>query len=153
MKPTTQVHAAEGRQELTITRDFDLPLDRLFRAFEDPDIVARWMGTQVLKLENHRHGAWEYETSDANGKVVFRAHGVIHDFVPNERITRTFEMDNNSFPPQLEFLEFSAVTERTSHLRMHIVFKSVADRNQLVQLPFARGLGTAHDRLQTIMAK
>ena len=153
MKPTTQVHAAEGRQELTITRDFDLPLDRLFRAFEDPDIVARWMGTRVLKLENHRHGAWEYETSDANGKVVFRAHGVIHEFVPNERITRTFEMENAPFPPQLEFFEFSAVTERTSHLRMHIVFKSVADRNQLVQLPFAKGLGMAHDRLQRIMTE
>ena len=153
MKPTTQVHAAEGRQELTITRDFDLPLDRLFRAFEDPDIVARWMGTKVVKLENRRHGGWEYETSGPNGQVVFRAHGVIHDFVPNERITRTFEMDNNSFPPQLEFLEFSSLSEHTSHLRMHIVFKSVADRNQLVQLPFARGLGIAHDRLQRIMTE
>ncbi|WP_116107349.1 SRPBCC domain-containing protein [Lewinella sp. IMCC34191] len=153
MKPTTQVHAADGRQELTITRDFDLPLHRLFRAFEDPDIVARWMGTKVVKLENRRHGGWEYETSGPNGQVVFRAHGVIHDFVPNQRITRTFEMDNNSFPPQLEFLEFSALSERTSHLRMHIVFKSVADRNQLVQLPFAKGLGMAHDRLQRIMDK
>ena len=153
MKPTTQVHAADGRQELTITRDFDLPLDRLFRAFEDPDIVARWMGTKVVKLENRRHGGWEYETSGPNGQVVFRAHGVIHDFVPNERITRTFEMDNNSFPPQLEFLEFSSLSEHTSHLRMHIVFKSVADRNHLVQLPFARGLGMAHDRLQRIMTE
>ena len=152
MKPTTRVHAADGKQELTITRDFDLPLDRLFRAFEDADIVARWMGTKVVKLDNRRHGSWEYETSDANGNIVFRAHGVIHEFVPNERITRTFEMDNAPFPPQLEFLEFSALSEQTSHLRMHIVFKSVADRNQLVQLPFARGLGMAHDRLQRIMA-
>ena len=153
MKPTTQVHAADGRQELTITRDFDLPLDRLFRAFEDPDIVARWMGTKVVKLENRRHGGWEYETSGPDGQVVFRAHGVIHDFVPKERITRTFEMDNAPFPPQLEFLEFSALSEHTSHLRMHIVFKSVADRNQLIQLPFAKGLGMAHDRLQRIMTE
>ena len=152
MKQTTRVHAADGKQELTITRDFDLPLDRLFRAFEDADIVARWMGTRVLKLENRRHGSWEFETSDANGNIVFRAHGVIHEFVPNERITRTFEMVNAPFPPQLEFFEFSALSEQKSHLRMHIVFKSVTDRNQLVQLPFARGLGMAHDRLQRIMA-
>ena len=52
MELKTKVHAEEGKQELLITRIFDLPLELLFRAYEDPKIVEQWMGTKVLKLEN-----------------------------------------------------------------------------------------------------
>lgn len=149
----TKVNAEEGRQELVITREFDLPLELLFKAYVDPEIVEQWMGTKVLKLENKNHGSWQFETSDPNGNVVFKANGVIHEFVPEEKIIRTFEMENTPFPVQLEFLEFEELTTDTSRLRMHIIFRSVADRDQLLQLPFAQGINMAHNRLQDILEK
>jgi len=109
------------------------------------------MGTNVVQLENRKHGSWRFETN-RNGEVVFGANGVILDFVPNERITRTFEMENSTFPVQLEFLEFEALTNETSRLTMQIVFKSEAFRDQLVQMPFAQGLNWAHNRLQEVVA-
>ena len=57
-------------------------------------------------------------------------------------------MENTPFPVQLEFLEFEKLTETTSKLTMHIVFKSIASRNQLLQMPFAMGINLAHNRLQ-----
>jgi hypothetical protein len=62
-------------------------------------------------------------------------------------------MENSGFPVQLEYLEFEHVTNDTSKLTMHIVFKSVAFRNQLMQMPFAKGLNMAHDKLQEITNK
>lgn len=153
MERKTKVNAEEGRQELVITREFDLPLELLFKAYVDPEIVEQWMGTKVLKLENKKHGSWQFETSDPNGNVVFKANGVIHEFVPEEKIIRTFEMENTPFPVQLEFLEFEELTTDTSRLRMHIIFRSVADRDQLLQLPFAQGINMAHNRLQDILEK
>ena len=138
---------------MVITRDFDLPLELLFKAYEDPEIVEQWMGTKVLKLENHAHGGWQYETSDPKGNVVFRANGVIHDFVPGKRITRTFEMENTPFPVQLEFFEFESLTPETSRLVMKIVYKSVADRDQMLKLPFAQGINMAHNKLQEVVNK
>jgi uncharacterized protein YndB with AHSA1/START domain len=149
METKTRIEAIEGRQELFITREFDLPLDLLFKAYEDPEIVAQWMGTKVLKLENKKHGSWEFETSH-NGKVVFSANGTILEFVPNEKITRTFKMENSPFPVQLEFFTFEKLNEDTSKLTMHIVFKSVSYRDQLLQLPFAQGINMAHNRLQQL---
>jgi uncharacterized protein YndB with AHSA1/START domain len=107
----------------------------------------------VLKLENKRHGSWQFETTDPQGNVVFRANGVIHEFLPNQKITRTFEMENTPFAVQLEFLEFEKLTESTSKLSMHIVYKSVALREQMLQLPFAQGLNMAHNRLQNAVNK
>jgi uncharacterized protein YndB with AHSA1/START domain len=151
MERKTKVSAEDGKQEVIVTREFDLPLELLFKAYEDPEIVAQWMGTKVVKLENKKHGSYQFETSDPAGNVLFRANGTIHDFVVNQKITRTFEMENTPFPVQLEYLEFEKLTDTTSQLTMQIVYKSVAFRDQMMKLPFAQGLNMAHNRLQEIV--
>ena len=153
MEQKTKINAEDGKQELVITREFDLPLELLFKAYVEPEIVEQWMGTKVLKLENKKHGSWRFETTDAQGNVVFQANGVIHEFSPNQKITRTFEMENTPFGVQLEFLEFEKLTDDTSKLNMHIVFRSVALRDQLLKLPFAQGINMAHNRIQDIVSK
>ncbi|MDX2249382.1 MAG: SRPBCC domain-containing protein [Bacteroidia bacterium] len=152
MERKTKIHAEDGQQDLVITREFDLPLELLFKAYEDPGIVEQWMGTKVLKLENKKHGSYQFETTDPKGNK-HRFNGVIHEFNPNQKITRTFEMENTPFAVQLEFLEFEKLTDDTSKLNMHIVYKSVALRDQMLQLPFAQGLNMAHNRLQDIVNK
>lgn len=151
MELKTKIDAEEGKQDLMITRAFDLPVELLFKAYVEPEIVAQWMGTKVLKLESKKHGAYQFETSDAKGNVVFQANGVIHEFVPNQKITRTFEMENTPFAVQLEFLSFEPLTEGTSKLQMHIVYKSITLRDQMLKLPFAQGINMAHNRLQEIV--
>jgi uncharacterized protein YndB with AHSA1/START domain len=153
MELKTKIAAEDGKQYLVITREFDLPLELLFKAHVEPEIVEQWMGTKVLKLEGKKHGGWQFETTDAKGNVVFRANGVIHEFVPNQKITRTFEMENTPFPVQLEFLEFERLTDDTSKINIHIVYKSVVHRDQILQLPFAQGLNMAHNRLQDTVSK
>lgn len=153
MERKTRVDAADGKQDLLITREFDLPLELLFKAYAEAEIVEQWMGTRVVKLENKKHGGYQFETTDAAGQIVFQASGVIHDFSLNRKITRTFEMENTAFPVQLEFLEFEKLGGAASLLNMQIVYKSVADRDQMLKLPFASGLNAAHDRLQTIAGK
>lgn len=153
MERKTKVTADEGRQDLVITRQFDLPLSLLFKAYVDPEIVEQWMGTRVLKLENKRHGGWMIETSDPKGNVVVRAHGTIHDIVPEQKIIRTFEMENASFGVQLEFLEFESVSKDTSKLTMHVIYRSGALRDEMLKLPFSYGINMAHDRLQEVVNK
>jgi uncharacterized protein YndB with AHSA1/START domain len=149
----TKLNVEDGRQEILITREFELPVELLYQAHVDPEVVEQWMGTKVVKLENRKHGGWEFETSDGQGNVVLRMHGVIHDVVPDQKIVRTFEMADTPFPVQLEFLEFEKLTDETSKLNILIVYKSVADRDQMLKLPFAQGINMAHNRLQEVVSK
>lgn len=150
MERKTKINAKDGKQELTITREFDLPLELLFKAYIEPEIVEQWMGTKVLKLESKRFGSYQFETTDPRGgKHLFS--GTIHEFVLNQKITRTFEMENTPFAVQLEFLEFEKVNEDTSKLTMHVVYKSGTVRDQILQLPFAQGINMAHNRIQEIL--
>jgi uncharacterized protein YndB with AHSA1/START domain len=151
MERKTKINAEDGRQDLVITREFDLPLELLFKAYAEADLVEQWMGTKVLKLESKTHGSYQFETKDAQGNVVFGAGGVIHAFNPNRKITRTFEMENVPFGVQLEIYEFEQLTDDTSKLHMHVIYESAAQRDHLLQLPFAQGLNWAHNRLQQIL--
>ena len=153
MEQKTKINAENGKQDLRITRQFDLPLELLFKAYTEAELVEQWMGTKVLHLENKQHGRYQFETTDAKGNVVFRANGAIHGFIPNRQITRTFEMENAPFGVQLEFLEFESLSEDTSQLNMQIVYRSVEHRDKMLQLPFAQGINMAHNRLQEVLSK
>ncbi|WP_118952988.1 SRPBCC domain-containing protein [Taibaiella helva] len=151
MERKTQIHAEEGKQDIMITREFDLPLELLFKAYAEPELVAQWMGTQVLAMNNAPQGNYRFETKDKEGKVVFAANGTVHTFIPNQKIIRTFEMENGPFEVQLEYLEFEALDEETSKLTMQTIFRSVALRDQQLKMPFAQGLNWAHNRLEEIL--
>src|SRR3984893_15226818 len=150
MEQKTKINAEDGKQEMVITREFDLPVELLFKAYAESEIVEQWMGTKVLKLENKKHGSYQFETTDPKGNK-YGFNGVIHEFRPNRKITRTFEMENTPFGVQLEFLEFEKLTDETSKLNMHIVYRSVTSRDQMLKMGMAQGANLAHNRLQEVV--
>jgi uncharacterized protein YndB with AHSA1/START domain len=154
MEQKTKINAEDGKQELVITREFDLPLELLFRAFVEPEIIEQWMGTKVLQLESKKYGCYQFETTDPKGNK-YGFNGVIHELIPNKKITRTFEMDNTPFDVQLEFYEFEQLGPDSdrSKLTMHVIYKSTAHRDQVLKLPFAQGINMAHNRIQEIVSK
>jgi uncharacterized protein YndB with AHSA1/START domain len=152
MERKTKIIAEDGKQEILITREFDLPLELLFKAYEEAELVEQWMGTKVLKLENKDHGSYQFVTTDPQGNK-HGFNGVIHEFIPNQKITRTFEMENAPFGVQLEFLEFEKLTDDTSKLIMHVIYRSAAIRDQILKLPFAQGINMAHNRIEEIVSK
>lgn len=150
MELKTKIHAENGRQEIFITREFDLPVDLLFKAYTDSEIVSQWMGTNVLEMENNQHGGYRFETRNANGDIVFTAHGTIHDIIPEKMIVRTFQMINTPFPAQMEFLEFEKISDEKSKIAIQTIYQSTEIRDQMLKLPFAQGINMAHNRLQEI---
>ena len=152
MEQKTKVNAEDGKQELTITREFELPLELVFKAYTEPEIVEQWMGTKVLKLENKKHGSYQFETTDPKGNK-YGFNGTIHEFSPNRKITRTFEFESTPFGIQLEVLVFEKLTDDTSKLSIHVIYESVEQRDQVLKMPFTQGINMAHNRLQDIVSK
>ena len=150
MEQKTKIEAEDGKQELVITRTFDLPVELLFKAYSEAELIEQWMGTKVIKLESKNHGSYQFETS-YDGNVAFKANGTIHTVVPNQKIIRTFEMENAPIGVQLEFLTFEKLNDDTSKLTIQIIYKSERHRAEQLKLPFASGLNMAHDRLQEII--
>lgn len=152
MEQKTKINAPEGKQELFITREFDLPVNLLYKAYTEAELLEQWMGSKVIELKNNNLGSFKIETSH-NGNVVFKAYGTIHSVVTNEKIVRTFEMENMPIGVQLEFLSFEKLSDETSKLTMQIIYQSEQHRAEQMKLPFAYGINMAHNRLQEILTK
>jgi uncharacterized protein YndB with AHSA1/START domain len=152
MEQKTKINTEEGKQDLVIIREFDLPLKLLFKAYIEAGIVEQWMGTKVLKLDNKRHGSYQFETTDGQGNK-YRFNGAIHEFSLNQKITRTFEFENMPFGVQLELLKFESLTDDTSKLTIHTIYESVAQRDQMLKMGMTQGINMAHNRLQEIVNK
>ena len=66
MERKTKINAEDGKQEMEIIREFDLPLELLFKAYAEPELVEEWMSndystTKFLKMESREHGSWQLE--------------------------------------------------------------------------------------------
>jgi uncharacterized protein YndB with AHSA1/START domain len=153
MEFKTKVQVEDGKQEVRIVREFDLPLELLFKAYVEPEIVEQWMGSTVVRMESEKGGSYQLEKKDDKGNLLFSAAGVIHEFVADQKIVRTFEMPNSPFGVQLEFYLFERLTDETSRLSMHVLYESVTQRDGVVKQGFAPGINWAHNRLEEIVSK
>lgn len=150
MEQKTKINAQESRQDLLITRVFDLPVELLYKAYSESKFVAQWMGTEVIAFEHRNHGYYEFETTH-NGQLMFKANGTIHKVITNKEIVRTFEMHNSEIGVQLEILKFESLTDSTSKLSIHIIYQSEKHRAEQLKLPFEYGLNMAHQKLEDIL--
>lgn len=152
MEQKTKVVAEDGKQDLVITRTFDLPVELLFKAHVDPELVEQWMNTKVLKLDAKKYGSYQFQSADPKGNK-YEFNGTIHECIPNKKITRTFEFVKMPFGVQLEIFEFEKLTDDTSRLHMHVIYESIAHRAEALKMPFEYGINMAHNQLQNIVDK
>ena len=156
----TKFNAEDGKQDITITREFDIPVELLFKAHVDPEIIVQWKAppnttAKILKFGGKKHGSYQMQSTDSQGKIVSTVSGVIHEFIPNRKIIRTFEVENAPIGVQLEIYDFEPLTDNTSKLKMHVIYESGVIRDQVLKMPGASGytMAMAHDRMQEIMNK
>jgi uncharacterized protein YndB with AHSA1/START domain len=115
-------------QEVTFDRIFDAAPGTVFRAFTEPDLVARWWAAadekiEVETLEPRAGGSWRFVNTDADGSHVF--HGVYHA-VGADRIVQTFEYSGFPGIVLLETLTFDDLGDGRTRFTDSSVFPAAA---------------------------
>ena len=155
-KNALKVVAEAGKQELFIYREFDAPRENVFKAFTDPKLVSQWLGPHGLKMEIEKYdirtgGSYRYAHADANGKYVFS--GAVHEVLAPERIIQTFECE--ALPERghvsLDIALFEALPGNRTRVTMQSVFRSVSDRDGMVQSGMERGVREGFERLDALL--
>ncbi len=156
---TTTISAEPGKQELLITREFDAPRELVFKACTDPNLIPQWWGprylsTQVDKMDVRPGGQWRFINRDAQGKE-YAFHGVYHEILAPERIIDTFEFEGlpQTGHVSLETLTLEELPGGRTRLTSQSVFRSVADRDGMLQSGMEEGLNESYDRLAELLKK
>jgi uncharacterized protein YndB with AHSA1/START domain len=155
----TTITAEPGKQELTITREFDAPRELVFKAVTDPNLIPQWWGpryltTEVDKLDLRPGGQWRFLNRDAQGNA-YAFHGVYHEVLAPQRIIDTFEFEGlpETGHVTLETMKLEALPGGRTRLTTQSVFQSVADRDGMLQSGMEEGAKDTYDRLEELLQK
>ncbi len=84
-----------GEREIRTERVFNAPRDRVWRAYTEPEQVARWWGRGnrlvVERMDVQRGGHWRFVEHSPEGVHGFE--GRYREVAPPERLVQTFEWD------------------------------------------------------------
>lgn len=94
--------APGSNREIVITRLFDAPRERLWKAWTEPEHIARWWGppgfdTVVEQHELRPGGGLRYVMTDPDG-TRYPIRGRFREIVPNERLVHSLDFAED-FPP------------------------------------------------------
>ena len=155
-KNKTTITAEPGKQELFVTREFDARRELVFKAHTDPNLFVQWLGPRGLTttlegFEPTSGGSWRFVQKDTDGNE-YGFHGVFHEVLP-ERIIQTFEFEGlpDGGHVVLEALTFEELPNGRTRLTSQSVYRSVADRDGMVQAGMETGVVEGYERLDEIL--
>jgi uncharacterized protein YndB with AHSA1/START domain len=138
-----------------IVREFDAPVEKVFRAHTDPDLVVQWLGPRDLTMTIDHYdcrtgGSYRYIHS--RGDDEFGFHGSFHEVRPNELIVQTFTFEG--FPDQvaLEKLVLEDLGDGRTRLTATSLVDSFADRDAFVASGMETGVVEGYERLDGVLA-
>jgi uncharacterized protein YndB with AHSA1/START domain len=157
MANKTEVKAEPGKQELFIIREFDAPRELVFNAHVDPEVYVKWVGPRDLTMTIEKWEPYEggsYRFTHERGGNTYAFFGVYHEVLAPERIIGTFEFDG--LPERGHVIMGTTMFEELpggrTRLTHQSVFRSVNDRDGMIQSGMERGVDEGYEKLDAILA-
>ncbi|NGO06468.1 TIGR03086 family protein [Streptomyces sp. HC44] len=150
----TLIVADPALPTIVITREFDAPPERVFRAYTDPDLVVQWLGPRRLTMRIDRYeartgGSYRYVHSEDNG-TEYGFHGVFHEVRPHERIVQTFTFEGFPDGVSLETALFEDLGGRT-RVTTRSLMDSIEARDTMIKSGMEGGVREGYERLDELL--
>jgi uncharacterized protein YndB with AHSA1/START domain len=152
---STRIEALEDVPAIRITRDFDAPVERVFRAWVDKDLFARWVGprsidTTIDEWDARTGGSWRY--TSRRGDEVYRFYGSFHEVRPQERLVQTFTWEGAPDGVSLETMTFEDLGDgRTRTVGLSVV-ESFEFRDMILASGMDTGIVEGYEKLDELLA-
>jgi uncharacterized protein YndB with AHSA1/START domain len=150
--------AEPGKQEVLIIREFDAPRELVFKAHEDPQLLAQWLGPKDREMridtyDSRSGGSYRYSIHNQNGKKIASFNGAIHEVTAPERIIQTFEFEG--LPERghvtLDTMLFEELPGNRTKLTIHSVCRSMSDRDAMMQSGMETGINEGYSKLDELL--
>lgn len=144
-------------REIVLSRVFDAPRERVFRAYTDPKAIPQWWGprdytTTVDKMDVRPGGAWRFVQVAPDGtKHAF--HGTYREIRPPERIVDTFEYEPAPGHVLVETVTFDSVPGGRTKVTVTSRFDTKADRDGMIASGMEFGARQTMERLAEYLGK
>jgi uncharacterized protein YndB with AHSA1/START domain len=156
MSNPLKIEVPEGLPFIEFEREFDAPVETLFRAHQDPELIKQWLGPRRYEMEIE---AYEFKTG-GRYRYIHRAddeeyafNGVFHVVRENEFAVQTFEFEGYPDVVSIESLTFEDLGGGRSRLRAHSVYPSLEARDGMAVSGMESGMNEGYERLDEVLAR
>jgi uncharacterized protein YndB with AHSA1/START domain len=139
---------------MEFTREFDAPVQAVFRAHAERDLVKQWLGPHGLQMDIEH---WDFRTGGGyrylhkNEAGEFRFNGVFHKVRDDEFIIQTFEFEGAPDQVNLEFMWFEQLGAGRTRLRGRSICPNVEARDALLSSGMEGGMAEGYERLDQVL--
>jgi uncharacterized protein YndB with AHSA1/START domain len=151
------ITAPEGLPFVEVTREFDAPVEAVFRAHQDPELYTRWVGPRGYEMDLQEYdfstgGHYRYVHRDGTGgEYAFR--GVFHVVRDNEFAIQTFEFEGAPDVVSIESVRFEPLEGGRSRIVVHAVYPSLDARDAIVASGMEHGISDGYEQLDELLAE
>ena len=156
MRASETVTDANADREFIMTRVFDAPARLLFKAYSQPEHVAKWFGPKgwpitLCEIDFRVGGRYRFAMTGPSGVQNTPFGGKYLEIVPNEKIV----FDNTFEEPGSETMIMTVTFDEhggKTTMTLHTLFASVEMRNAHIGGGFEEGTGSSYDQLAEVVA-
>lgn len=153
----TRIEADPALPTIRIVRDFAAPAERVFRAWTDPELVARWLGPRSI---TNRMDHWDARTGGSyryvslrNGEVIASFYGSFHEVRPHERIVQTFTYDGAPDGVSLDIVTFEDLGDGRTRVDSLTLVESLETRDAVLASGMEQGVIEGYEKLDALLAE
>jgi uncharacterized protein YndB with AHSA1/START domain len=140
---------------IDFTREFDAPVEAVFNAHRDPELVRQWLGPRGYEMQIER---WDftsgggYRYTHRDGDNVYGFHGTFHTVRDNDFAVQTFEFEGAPDEVAIEFMHFVDLGDGRCRLEGRSVGRTVEGRDLMVESGMEQGMAQGYERLEELVA-
>ncbi|MCU1360373.1 MAG: Activator of Hsp90 ATPase 1 family protein [Ilumatobacteraceae bacterium] len=152
----THIHVDNDVPTIRITREFDAPVGKVFRAHVDPELLMQWNGPKDLTaridhFDCRTGGSYRYvHTATDGSEYGFR--GSFHEVRPDELIVQTFTYEGTPEAVALEKVAMRSLAGGRTLVTVTSLLDSFADRDAFVASGMETGVVEGYDSLDDLLA-
>ena len=152
----TQITLDDRVPAVHITREFAAPVEKVFRAHTDPDLVAQWLGPRGVEMridhfDCRTGGSYRYVHQAGGDEFGFR--GCFHEVRPGELIVQTFTFEGVPDGVALEKLVFEDLGGGRTRLSATSLVDSFEGRDAFVSSGMEQGIREGYERLDELLSR
>ncbi len=154
MTGETEIDADPMVPLIRITREFDAPAGRVFRAHTDPELLVKWLGPRDLEMRvdtfDCRSGG-SYRYVHTRGEEEFGFHGCFHLVRPSDLIIQTFTFEGVPEGVALERLTLEELPGGRTRLVVSSLVESFEARDAILASGMDHGVRDGYDKLDGLL--
>ena len=137
-----------------LIREFDAPVEKVFRAHTDPELFARWIGPRGYPVRIDHHdcrtgGSYRYVMGE--GEEEYGFFGCFHEVRPGELIVQTFTYEGMPDGVALERANFEDLGNGRTRLTTTSLVDSFEARDGFVASGMEVGVNEGYAKLEEML--